>query len=430
MAEPLKRPLRVFLCHASADKPAIRMLYKRLVMEGIDAWLDEAKLMPGQYWRDEISAAVQKADAVIVCLSKNSITKEGFIQKEIRFALDFAEEKPEGTIYLIPARLEECEVPHRLQYWQWVDLFFDGKYFNESGYQNLMRSLKVRAKNIGALLLSDNRLQTERENKNTVAQKVNSPKPSVNKAENHQTDLKQALPPVSNASEPMSFKEMVLSEPLYNPKIIIAKLLNLFKKTNKMILGLVAIISIFFMYGIILFANLFIHPTYSLSLPSLAEQTQASFINEALTATAKSSTQTPVIYVATATSSVAIANAATATVGAALTQAAKFQLTNIPFSTSVTYTIAPVFSPTSTFLSSSNATLLLDKNYLCKDGPGLEYNTVVTMIKGIRLPIMGRSEKDKWWFVQVQLENFENSYCWVNGGIVEGNSAGIVIVKP
>lgn len=37
-------------------------------------------------------------------------------------ALDEAERQPEGTIFLIPARIETCDVPDRLTRWQWVDL--------------------------------------------------------------------------------------------------------------------------------------------------------------------------------------------------------------------------------------------------------------------------------------------------------------------
>lgn len=41
------RKLRVFLCHASQDKPIVRELYQRLLAEGwIDPWLDEEKLLP------------------------------------------------------------------------------------------------------------------------------------------------------------------------------------------------------------------------------------------------------------------------------------------------------------------------------------------------------------------------------------------------
>lgn len=144
------RLLKVFLCHASADKPAVRTLYKRLIADGVEAWLDETNLMPGQNWRDEISSAVQDADVVIICLSNHSTNKEGFIQKEIRLALEVADEKPEETIYIIPAKLEECQVPRQLKYWQWVNIFFDGETFVKEEYDRLLQSLRLRALKIGA----------------------------------------------------------------------------------------------------------------------------------------------------------------------------------------------------------------------------------------------------------------------------------------
>src|SRR5688572_509318 len=119
-----KRP-HVFLCHASEDKPAVRKLYERLVKDGIDAWLDEEKLLPGQDWKHEISKAVKNSDAIIVFLSSHSVKKAGFVQKEIKLALDIAQEKPQGTIYFIPARLDESPVPDSLSEYQWVDLFED-----------------------------------------------------------------------------------------------------------------------------------------------------------------------------------------------------------------------------------------------------------------------------------------------------------------
>ena len=45
MTEP-KRPLKVFLCHAHADRDPVRGLYIRLTKDGVDAWLDKAKLLP------------------------------------------------------------------------------------------------------------------------------------------------------------------------------------------------------------------------------------------------------------------------------------------------------------------------------------------------------------------------------------------------
>jgi hypothetical protein len=141
----LKRPLKVFLCHAHADRDAVRTLYTRLIKDGVDAWLDKEKLLPGQDWELEIRKAVREADVVVVCLSKQ-FNQAGFRQKEVRLALDTAMEQPEGEIFIIPARLEECDTLESLRKWHWVDLF-DG-----DGYRRLMSSLRMRAKNIGASL--------------------------------------------------------------------------------------------------------------------------------------------------------------------------------------------------------------------------------------------------------------------------------------
>jgi len=132
------RKLKVFLCHSKDDKTKVLELYRRLVADGFDAWLDEDKLLPGQDWDLEIRKAVRNSDTVVVCISKSSTTKEGYIQKELRLALDVADEKPEGTIFLIPARLEDCNVPSRISRFQWVDLF------EETGYSKLIESLHLR----------------------------------------------------------------------------------------------------------------------------------------------------------------------------------------------------------------------------------------------------------------------------------------------
>ena len=55
-----KRPLKVFLCHAHADRDPVRALYNRLTKDGADAWLDKEKLLPGQDWELEIRKAVRE----------------------------------------------------------------------------------------------------------------------------------------------------------------------------------------------------------------------------------------------------------------------------------------------------------------------------------------------------------------------------------
>ena len=115
MPSPDQRRLRVFLRHAFADKPAVRDLYQRLSKDGVQPWLDEEDLLPGQNWKQEIPKAVRASDVVIVCFSRHSVNKAGFIQKEIKYALDAADEQPEGTIFLIPLKLEECDISERAQ---------------------------------------------------------------------------------------------------------------------------------------------------------------------------------------------------------------------------------------------------------------------------------------------------------------------------
>jgi hypothetical protein len=154
------RRLNIFLCHSSDDKPEIRDLYHTLKSyKSLKPWLDEEDLVAGRDWELEIRKAVKNSDVILVCLSKGSINKRGFVQKEIKYALDVADEQPEGAIFLIPLRLEECEVPDRLRSRHWVD------YFRPNGYERLLDALKVRAQELGIKI------------SNTVSSKVRKQKP-------------------------------------------------------------------------------------------------------------------------------------------------------------------------------------------------------------------------------------------------------------
>jgi hypothetical protein len=137
--------IKVFLCHAHSDAAAVRDLFRYLRREGVDVWLDKESLLPGADWEFEIRKAVRASDVVVVCLSKQ-FNKAGYRQKEVRIALDTEQEKPEGEIFIIPARLEVCDVPESLSKWQWVDLFEEG------GRRKLIRALRIRADQIGASL--------------------------------------------------------------------------------------------------------------------------------------------------------------------------------------------------------------------------------------------------------------------------------------
>jgi hypothetical protein len=144
MPSSASKKIRAFLVHAVQDKPTVRKLYARLQSEDwIDPWFDEENLLPGQNWDLEIQKTLREIDAIIICLSNVSVAKEGYVQKEIKRALDICDEKPEGTIYIIPLRLDDCEIPFKLKKFHWVD------YFSNNYEAKLLGALKARADSLG-----------------------------------------------------------------------------------------------------------------------------------------------------------------------------------------------------------------------------------------------------------------------------------------
>lgn len=141
-ASPAHRPLKVFISYTTADRDQAIKLYKKLIAKSIDAWIDVEELLPGQDWKLEIDKALRTSDAIIICVSNQSVTREGYVQKELKHALDLAQEKPEGTIFLIPVRLEDCQVPFRLKDIQWIDLF------TRDGFARLEKALASRAQQL------------------------------------------------------------------------------------------------------------------------------------------------------------------------------------------------------------------------------------------------------------------------------------------
>ena len=131
------RPLKIFLCHGSQDKPSVRDLRHQLLAIGTAPWLDEEELVPGQNWKLEIGRALRKSDIVLACLSQKTVSKTGFVQRELKEAIDAATERPEGQIFIIPARLDECTLPDSLRGLQWVDLF------RQDGFDCLTRALEL-----------------------------------------------------------------------------------------------------------------------------------------------------------------------------------------------------------------------------------------------------------------------------------------------
>jgi hypothetical protein len=131
---------QIFLSYAYEDRNKVVDISQRLTQAGYETWLDAKNLLPGQDWEIEIRKALKDSEFVFIFLTKNSTTKEGYLQKEIKSALRIADEKPEGTIFLVPIKLEDVEVPESLKHIQWLELY------RNDGWEKLLDALKANQK--------------------------------------------------------------------------------------------------------------------------------------------------------------------------------------------------------------------------------------------------------------------------------------------
>lgn len=118
----VRRP-SIFLSYAHQDFDAVKQLYQSLKTLGFDVWLDKESLVPGQLFENAIKQAIKESDFFIPCFSPNSVNRRGFLQRELRLALEVAENFLDEDVYIIPVRLAQCTVEARFSAIQWVDLF-------------------------------------------------------------------------------------------------------------------------------------------------------------------------------------------------------------------------------------------------------------------------------------------------------------------
>ena len=137
----MEKGKKIFLAHSSIDKELVRKLYKELKGKGLDPWLDEEDILPGQNWTLEIPNAIRNCDYFIACLSERAIKRQGYMHKEFRMALDIYAEKPPGSIYLIPLKFDDCKVPEiqlpqlcvNFRHIHWLD------YWKSNGLSRLLK---------------------------------------------------------------------------------------------------------------------------------------------------------------------------------------------------------------------------------------------------------------------------------------------------
>lgn len=110
----------VFLCHNSADKPAVKRLGEGLKARGLLPWLDEWELPPGQAWQELLERQIQRIGSAAVCIGPAGISP--WHQQEMRgFISEFVDRRVPVIPVLLPGAPAQPELPLFLRQFTWVD---------------------------------------------------------------------------------------------------------------------------------------------------------------------------------------------------------------------------------------------------------------------------------------------------------------------
>lgn len=80
----------VFLSYAREDQKDAKKIFEDLRKHGVNIWADFDSLIPGSKWKTEIKKAIKESRYFLAVLSNNSVSKKGFVQKEMTMALDLS----------------------------------------------------------------------------------------------------------------------------------------------------------------------------------------------------------------------------------------------------------------------------------------------------------------------------------------------------
>jgi hypothetical protein len=132
----------IFLSYAREDGERASKIFSLISRPDRPVFYDKDALIPGMDWRHEIEEKVRQCSLILILCSARSISKEGFVQKEIRLALDRAEEMPDGRIFIIPVRFDGVKIPTKLTKYHWLDInddadLIDVQYFVDLAWDRL-----------------------------------------------------------------------------------------------------------------------------------------------------------------------------------------------------------------------------------------------------------------------------------------------------
>ena len=127
---------RVFFCYAHEDYETVKVLYDKVKVLGYVPWLDKLDLLPGQKWRIIIPEILRNSHVVLMFFSSNSLGKRGFIQREYKLVREVMNDLPGNDLYIIPIRLDDCEIPEEFNDIQYID------FSEEFAFARIYRSIR------------------------------------------------------------------------------------------------------------------------------------------------------------------------------------------------------------------------------------------------------------------------------------------------
>jgi tetratricopeptide (TPR) repeat protein len=134
----------LFLSYCRDNKAEVSKLRDNLIAAGEQVWWDQ-DILGGHDWKLEIRKAMRDAYAIVVCLSTETADRiTSGVYTEVLDAIAAYREHAPGSIFLIPVRLSECDIPlieidgtRTLDRLNYVDLF------ETDGFDKLIRSIQA-----------------------------------------------------------------------------------------------------------------------------------------------------------------------------------------------------------------------------------------------------------------------------------------------
>src|SRR5215469_17048968 len=109
MAVSSKNNLFVFVSYAEDDTQHADRFYTDLKNAGLIPW-KATSVLPGANRENAISSAINSCRFFIPLFSSISIEQGGHWQKELKDAIEVSENLPPNKVYIIPVRLDDCQV--------------------------------------------------------------------------------------------------------------------------------------------------------------------------------------------------------------------------------------------------------------------------------------------------------------------------------